>query len=167
VFDVIGREKPVGALGEVHVEVIGPEIDHDFVELALGDGGAHHGELLKLSGQAARRLFPRSDGSIGSPIRRLLALAALALDLRVHVREIPAVQPQKGEPVLALGERSVVDLPRSELAVGPAHHAFGGHAVHFARARAVGESVERVQCRVVRGPDGGRARVPEGCHGHV
>jgi hypothetical protein len=34
-FDVGRRKRAIRALAEEHVEVVGPEIDHDLVELAL------------------------------------------------------------------------------------------------------------------------------------
>src|SRR5213594_4749071 len=46
------REHPIGSLAEEHVEVIGPEVDHDFVQLASGERGTHHRRQLYEIGRA-------------------------------------------------------------------------------------------------------------------
>src|SRR5207244_1334747 len=101
-------------------------------------------ELLELSRKAAGRLFPRSDGGVGRLVRRLLALAALSLYLRVHAREVAAVVLENSKVALAPGEGPVVHLPRHELAVDPVHDTLGSHTVHLARARPVRQSVQRM-----------------------
>ena len=86
-----------------------------------------------------------------------LLLAALALGVEVDARQLAGVVVEDLEPSLAGGERTIIEFAGRELPVDPPHHPVGGDPVHLARAGAVGEAVQYVQCGVVGG-EAGRLR---------
>ena len=145
--------------------MVGPEVDHHLLQLALRERRADDGELLELTGQApgaqsfrrlvglVRRRPHHAVGALG-----LLPLAARALGIEVEPGEIVAAVAQEVEAPLALGETGVVDALGRELLLDPGHHAALRHAVHVAGPRPVGEAVQRVDGGVARGKNlGGKA----------
>src|SRR6266571_552688 len=114
-LDVIRCEKTVCALPEEHVEMVGPEVDHYLVQLALGDGGAHDRELGKLAGESATTLLERAGRLIGRRVG--LALPPLPLRLDVQPRQVAAVVVEEAELALSRGAVAVGDLLGRELAV--------------------------------------------------
>ena len=158
VLDVIGGEKPVGALRQVDVEVIEPEVHHDFVELALREDRADDGKIREFTREAPALALRR--GRRGVLLRcRLLAVAPFPLRLGVHRRKVAAVIVEEGELALPLGEHVVVDPVGRELPVDPVHHTSGGHARHLAGSRSVRQAVQGLEGGVLRGE--GRLLAPE------
>ena len=140
--------------------MVAPEVDHHLVQLPLGERGAREREIHELAREPAASLLLRA-GLLLRPhsVRRScgqLPLAALPLRLEVPLREVAAIVVENLEPVLASGERAVVDPFGVELLIDPPHHAQRGDAVRLAGSRPVRETVEGVQGRVV-GCEGGSA----------
>jgi hypothetical protein len=86
-LDVMGQEDAVEALGEVDVEVVGPEVDHDLLELPVGRRRSHYHQLPHLATQLPQLTSPArhppalvtARGGI-APLRQgPLALAPFAL----------------------------------------------------------------------------------------
>ena len=160
-LDVIGREEAIGALGKVDVEVIGPEVHHDLVQLSLGERGADHCQVGEFAREAPAALGDGARGIlVGHRVGRggQLALPPLALGCGVHGGEVAAVVLEDLELPFPLGETVVVDSIDRELAIDPPHHALGGDARHLAGSGPVGEAVQCVECRVPRGEGRCRSR---------
>ena len=153
--------------------MVGPEVDHHFLQLALREGCADHGELLELAGETPGLtpwpldLSPWPLGLTPWPPLRVaergnagevphhgvgpLSLAARTLRIDVEPGEIVPAVAEEVEAPLALGQTGVVDVLGRELLIDPAHHPALRHAVHVARAGPVGEAVQRVDRGVARG----------------
>ena len=141
--------------------MIGPEIDHHFVQLALRQRCARDREVHELARELAAGLLlgpglVESTHAVGRSGGEL-ALAALALGVEVQVREVAAIEGQDLEAAFALAERGVVDPVGVELPLDPAGDACRRDPVGVTRAGPVREAVERVQGGVVGG-EGGHAR---------
>ncbi len=128
--------------------MIGPEIHHDFAQLALGERGPHDRELLQLTAQLAKLAHgSRAAETHRVSTRRGFSLHALALAGRVAIAagEIGPIVIEDLEFPLPRGEPWIGHMVGVELALDPAHHADPGDAVGFTRARAVREAIQRME----------------------
>ena len=160
VLDVVGCEEAIGALGEVDVEVIGPEVYHDLEQLPLGERRPDDRQVGEFACEAPAPLGDRIRlGLVGHRVGHggQLALPPLALRLGIQRGEVPAVILQDVKPALPLSPTVVIDPIGRELAVDPAHYALGDHPRHVAGSGPVGEAVQGVERRVLRG-EGGSGR---------
>ena len=168
-LDVGRGEEAVGALPEEDVEVVGPEVHHHFLELALRQRGPHDGELLELAREPPRaQRFGCLVGGVGRRTRhavRAQALLASALCFEVEPGQVVPAQAEKGELPLTLGEHGVVDVAGVELLIDPVHHPDPHDAIDLAGARAVGEAVQDVVGGIAPREDlGGQAAGRSGGH---
>src|SRR5206468_2999155 len=145
------------SLSEEQVEVMGTDVDHDFVQLAPGERGTHHRELLHLPGEPAAHLLllaallPWRGQAVHRGLSGALPLALPPLLARrgVEAGEVARVVAQDAERGGTLGHQPIVELVGGKLAVDPVHHAARRHRVYLSGSGAVGEAVEGMQCGVV------------------
>ena len=153
-LDIRRQKEAIGPFADKDIEMIRPEIDHDFSQLALRQRGAHDRELLQLATELTK-FSHRSRDPVGSHrVARLgqLPLHALPLALRVTIpqREILPVIVEDLESVLPVFKRLLIDAIGIELPFDPPHHAAVRHTVHLAGTRPIRQAIQRVERGVVR-----------------
>ena len=122
---VVGSGQPtVGAFGGVNVEVIAPEIDHDFIELAVTVKRAQEFALLQFKDHDARA-FHGLHGHV----------AWLSLRPRrwIEFDQFAAVKPHGLEPGDLFVGRVIGDLFRRELLVQVGSDADARGSLHVAQ----------------------------------
>ena len=142
-----GQHPPHRALLGVHVEVVEPEVDQHFLELALAQHRPRDPRRLHLGrdhrGAALRRVH--LDHRLTAHLPGGELLAHLRRGLRVLAHEIRRAPREHRVGQQGLVDRGVGEAARTELLVDVGGDADAPHPLHVTRPGPVAQPVQRVE----------------------
>ena len=169
VFEIVREERAVLVLVLVDVEVVGPEIGEDFVQLVIGCNRAEDCQRLHLCHQRLQAFPVRLLLGLhlvehllaGHGIADRLRLRNARLVLLLHLFHLADGYVQHVERLFGRCERRIVNVGIGELDIDPFQHTLTSDGRVLTGRAAVGKPVKRM-ARGIEGGDGGLSRCRNG-----